>query len=509
MKRHTRILLIAGALLIPLLLCQPVIATAADDSEPQCWAVIVGVSNYQQITDIGGPVQDVQELTNLLGPVWGYDHINVLTDSQASKSAIRSAINWLDNKEDSNDTVLFYFSGHGDEGGWIAPYDAYYENTWISSSELSSWLRLLESDNMTVILDTCYAGAFNNSLSDDGRVILAASQSNETSWSAKFYGEWHGVFSYYLIEAIDYFFFSDTNDDYELSAEEIFNYAQGETIYETSDFDSTQHPVITDRYPGQLSLLMMVAFTTEPGIPSNIDIILLDDQSLVSSSDEFILAPGSTHEASAFELIEVGDDTRYIFSSWDDGYNQASRVISQGGEYTACYQAMYLLVIESDYGSPQGQGWYDAGSTANISIASVEGADTRYIFAGWSGAFSGTSQAATLTINSPTTVTAEWNTEYLLTLNSEYGSPTGGGWYQEGSTANISIEQSQGFLIRYIFTGWSGSYSGNEPSITINMDSAKTITAQWKTDYLYLYILIGGVAVLITIAIVVVRLRRR
>jgi uncharacterized repeat protein (TIGR02543 family) len=109
---------------------------------------------------------------------------------------------------------------------------------------------------------------------------------------------------------------------------------------------------------------------------------------------------------------------------------------------TANWQNEYLLTIESAYGQPQGAGWYDEGSAASISIAPVQEPTARHNFIGWSGDYTGSQASASIIMTGPKTVTADWQNEYLLTIESAYGETEGEGWYDEGSTASISIPES-------------------------------------------------------------------
>ncbi len=310
----------------------------AEGSEPNAWAVIIGVSEYEKGDDASGSAKDAEELFQLLSPIWGEEHIKLLLDSEATKANIGAAVDWLVSNADTDDTVLFYFAGHGEE--WqpcIAPYDAYYKRTWIASGELSRWLRLLESENVVIILETCHAGRFETSLSDSERVVLMSSPTDEVSWSTPFNVGWHGVFSYYLLEAFGEFDIADANRDYELSAEELFWYAEPETIWLTTPWDTIQHPVMSDQYPGELILLMKFTFSIEPELPPDYDILILDNEEYPSAPLELTCAPGSVHDLTIPPLVDTRTGTRYVFTSWSDGDTSVSRTISRGGVYTANY----------------------------------------------------------------------------------------------------------------------------------------------------------------------------
>ncbi|HID94156.1 MAG TPA: hypothetical protein EYP60_08680, partial [bacterium (Candidatus Stahlbacteria)] len=78
-------------------------------------------------------------------------------------------------------------------------------------------------------------------------VALLACKANEYAYEDP--GLKNGVFSYYLVEALD--LKVDNNVDYYTSAEEIFNYANPKVIQFTSN---RQHPQIRDNYEGDLAM---------------------------------------------------------------------------------------------------------------------------------------------------------------------------------------------------------------------------------------------------------------
>ena len=515
-KKIPIIVFISAILTVLPMLIPPCTPAYAEESEPECWAVIIGVGDYKspKIEDVPGCAENAEELFQLLSPTWGDEHFKLLLDSEASKSEIRAAVDWLVFNEDTNDTVLFYFSGHGSEEGYIAPYNAYYKETWISARELSNWLRPLESEGVVVILDTCHAGQYETNLSGSGRVVLMSSRADELSWNTSFDGTDYGVFTYYLLEALSEFSIADANRDYELSAEELFQYAEPETVSEITEWNTEspgydiQHPVLSDDYSGELSLLLKFIFRTEPSLPSGSEILVLDNKIYSSAPPEFTWAPGSVHDLTILSLLDTESGTRNVFTSWNDGDTSISRTISHGGVYTANYKTQHQLLIESAYGEPGGEGWYDAGSTATISVASIEEPTTRHIFTGWNGDYSGDIATASVIMDSPKAITANWRTDYLLTIESTYAEPEGEGWYESGSTVTISVAPSEGMLIRHIFAGWSGDFSGDTATASLTMDSPMAVTVNWRTDYTRLYMLIGLI-VLIAAINAGLRIRRR
>jgi hypothetical protein len=501
------ILLVALLVTAFILPCAP---TQAAESDPQCWAVIAGVADYQYVDDLPYPAQDVTSLYHQLSPIWDESHMQLLTNSQATKASILAAIDWLAANANADDTVLFCFAGHGSSGGYICPYDtADSISTLISSSELAASLASVKSERIVVILSSCYSGAFKADLTKNGRVILMGCKSYELGWEDDTLH--HVVFLCYVLEAFENFDEADVNHDYELSAEEIFLYAGHLTTeFEiANDFPSIQHPILGDGYSGELALLAKFIFSLNASLPFGTNILTLDGIDYTYLPPEQLWIPGSTHTISVPETVYMSSGTRYAFTGWNDGDILTTRTISKGF-LSANYNLEQLLNIISTYGDPTGADWYVDGSTADFSITPyIELPDTKHIFTGWSGDFTGTSSTGSLSMDAPKTLTANWRTEFLLKLNSEYGTPAGAGWYDEGESINISVEPAQGFIIRQIFDGWTGDLANAQSTVTMTMNVPKVITAVWHTDYVQLYILISIVIVVAGAATTTIILVRR
>jgi hypothetical protein len=146
----------------------------------------------------------------------------------------------------------------------------------------------------------------------------------------------------------------------------------------------------------------------------------------------------------------------------------------------------YYVVVSSPFGSPQGTGWCVANTTITISVTSPidHGNSTRHVFVRWSGDYSGTSSSASVFLDSPKTILAEWKVQYKLTVSSQYGTTTGDGWYDRGSTATFSATPPTEDGVQYFFAGWRGSFSGTERTGRVEMDGPKSVSATWKRQYL-------------------------
>jgi ribosomal protein L37E len=157
--------------------------------------------------------------------------------------------------------------------------------------------------------------------------------------------------------------------------------------------------------------------------------------------------------------------------------------------------AQYQLTVTTNPSSVSSQatggGSYNSGTSASFSTQNVIQAskDTRYVFKGWSGDYSGASASASITMDSSKTVTAMYQTQYLLSMSAQPSnapSPQGGGWYNAGDTAPLSASAQTvggGDGTRLVFTGWS--VDGDNPGSTagVQMNTPHTITAVYKQQY--------------------------
>ena len=136
-----------------------------------------------------------------------------------------------------------------------------------------------------------------------------------------------------------------------------------------------------------------------------------------------------------------------------------------------------FTVDGTNYTSPQTFSWV-SGSSHTLATTSAQsgGAATQYVWSTWSD---GGAISHTITPTSATTYTANFGTQYYLTMDYGAGGNSvspGSGWYNSGAVVSIGVTPSSG----YTFSGWTGSgngsYSGadNPGSVTMNGPIAET-----------------------------------
>lgn len=200
---------------------------------------------------------------------------------------------------------------------------------------------------------------------------------------------------------------------------------------------------------------------------------------------------GSNHEIGIAEFQEIEAGIRYAYDRWDNGSDRIQTIeVLSDTSLSATLTEQFLVDIQSDWGNPNGAGWYTNGDTVKISVDSLVTHEnqSRHLFLEWSGqgegAYSGADTQASIIVNSPITETVRWQNEYYLStqINIEDGGTmtpaVPGGWYKEDSMAHISATANQDF----IFTGWSGDLEGTENPTAILMDGAQSVTANFSRN---------------------------
>ncbi|MBO3840674.1 MAG: hypothetical protein QXJ72_08125 [Thermoproteota archaeon] len=109
----------------------------------------------------------------------------------------------------------------------------------------------------------------------------------------------------------------------------------------------------------------------------------------------------------------------------------------------------------------------------------------RHVFEKWNDNITLTKRE--ITILSSITIIAKYQTEYLVSVVSPYGSPSGTGWYRSGQVANLSIQRivDHGNGTRRILLGWykDGLPLSSEERCSITVVEPVLLEAKWGTRY--------------------------
>jgi ribosomal protein L40E len=239
---------------------------------------------------------------------------------------------------------------------------------------------------------------------------------------------------------------------------------------------------------------------------------------------------GSLANFSAPSTLSSGQDTRLIFGSWSGDYvgqvTNGSAVMDRPKVLTAHFITQYLLDVTYDPPSivtsynETHAGWYAVNSYVQlgpvpntIDVSSVE----RLRFIGWiDNGHSSSNMSVSVVVNQPHKVVLSYLTQYYVDVESTYGSTSGSGWYDRGTTAQIGVTGTETWPISYTLSGWNltpptGSITQTGNSWALVVDKPYVVQAVWNVDYFPLILLIGGsgVGISVLVAAAVVTHRRR
>jgi len=234
----------------------------------QKWALVIGIASFRNprlnLTYSRKDAESVAEL--LKSPLYGRfrpDRVRLIADSQATTVNLRAGLNWLARMAGENDLALVYVATHGtardqDVAGanYIVTYDTDVDSedglysTALPMVEITGAVRTrLRALKVVVLLDTCHSGgAISQTVTlpaavspqtlehireGTGRVVIAASQVGESSYETPKYG--HGLFTYYLLEAL--------KQEKDAPIEKVYEYVNTHVTADATANHWKQHPV--------------------------------------------------------------------------------------------------------------------------------------------------------------------------------------------------------------------------------------------------------------------------
>jgi M6 family metalloprotease-like protein len=195
----------------------------------------------------------------------------------------------------------------------------------------------------------------------------------------------------------------------------------------------------------------------------------------------------------------VEKQSRLVFLNWSGDVQSDSTAvtITMNHPYnvTANWKPQYYLYVDSPY-TATGEGWYDANAEVPVSTTPeviIENG-TRHLFVQWLGDLSGTDPDQLVVMSGPRSVSAVWNTQYELRIESQYGNTFGAGWYAPDVQATFSVSTltiDGGNGTQHVFTGWTGDATYTNPQGTITMNGPKMVRANWDTQVAVTFVVKG------------------
>lgn len=216
------------------------------------YLVSVGIADYPgRKNDLRLSAADARTITQLYARNAGVTTIQLL-DARATVSAAKSAMNRLYASAGADDIVVFFFSGHGYQGGF-ALYDG-----GLSYQDIRKAMARSRSRNKMVFADACFSGKIRQSQRSSASEVNAAKRANVmlflSSRSNEFSHERptmkNGFFTTYLERGLRGG--ADQNRNRVITARELFDYVHRHVV-QISDGD--QHPVMWGNFPDSMPVM--------------------------------------------------------------------------------------------------------------------------------------------------------------------------------------------------------------------------------------------------------------
>lgn len=212
------------------------------------YIVCVGVRDYPgRGNDLQVSDQDAVNLASLYRSN-GNSEVACITNRNATSQNVVNAMRRLYSKAGADDTVILFFSGHGERGVFRC-----YDRP-MPYSTITDCMKLSRSRKRFVIADACMSGSMRSNRRSNGRnnevnvMFFLSSRTREPS--REIYGMHNSVFTTYLIKGLKGH--ADSNRDRCITAKELFTYVSDNVISVTS---RRQHPVMWGNFSDNMAVM--------------------------------------------------------------------------------------------------------------------------------------------------------------------------------------------------------------------------------------------------------------
>ena len=232
------------------IICTFILFSLAVTANAKTYLVAVGVSDYPGTDkDLRLPANDAATVQYIYSKNSNAESV-LLTNSNATKSAVLSKLRSTFAKASENDIIVFFFSGHGSKGAFCA-YDAQ-----IPYSEIRQAMASSKAKNKMIFADACFSGKMRQgrkntaeqSFNNYNIMLFLSSRGNETSIERR--DMKNGFFTYCLQKGLRGG--ADANKDRTITAGVLFNYVSTNVKTLSSD---KQHPVMWGKFSDNMTVM--------------------------------------------------------------------------------------------------------------------------------------------------------------------------------------------------------------------------------------------------------------
>ena len=215
-------------------------------SSKNYYALLVGISNYEdESLNLSTPKADAKRMYDVLGKDSRYIR-SIIQNQYANKETVLSELKKITNVAKSEDCIVFFFAGHGEDGCLLMAdkKEAYY-------SELIEILKRTKAQHVYCFIDACYSGSIKKQFTKQNKLLkvsgvnfIVACRGNQLAAESNWIG--HGFFSQELIKGLNGL--ADKNKDGQITLLELYNYIIIQINKRSKNVDIDQKPqLIADK----------------------------------------------------------------------------------------------------------------------------------------------------------------------------------------------------------------------------------------------------------------------
>ena len=215
--------------------------------QAKVYVVSVGIADYPgKENDLRISDNDAKTIANVFLATKDA-FVKVLTNEDATQSALLSTMHTLFEDAQSDDAVVLYFSGHGTPGALVC------HDGLLTYQHIFKMLKGCKANKKMIIADACFSGKMRttrqqtSSYNSQNVMLFLSSRTNETSQETQYK---NSLFTIFLERGLRGG--ADMNRDRQITAREIYDFVH-KGVIEASD--NKQHPVMWGKFDNNMTII--------------------------------------------------------------------------------------------------------------------------------------------------------------------------------------------------------------------------------------------------------------
>lgn len=173
--------------------------------------------------------------------------VKVLTNEDATQSALLSTMHTLFEDAQSDDAIVLYFSGHGTPGALVC------HDGLLTYQHIFKMLKGCKASRKIIIADACFSGKMrttrqqSNNYNSQNVMLFLSSRTNETSQETQYN---NSLFTIFLERGLRGG--ADKNRDRQITARELYDFVHKGVIEASGN---KQHPVMWGKFDNNMTII--------------------------------------------------------------------------------------------------------------------------------------------------------------------------------------------------------------------------------------------------------------